>query len=238
MGTSALGTRSVVLAPGAAGGSAGDLPRTASAHVEPCAHSPVRRREPRSPAFESEAIVGIVQVAPGAESPHLGEHLTTDPDDEFGDRGELASVRLGGGVMEAGVGTGNGAGSGASRFKAGHPGRRGAKPGETGPAPGTRVASRLLRDMRWVYDHEAAEDLTPGQKMCRKVMEDNPREFLAQLARLEAAHQPHTRTRGNRKGQPANSGVEEPVEMDQGSERAQDAVERLLAEFQAKRGHS
>lgn len=61
-------------------------------------------------------------------------------------------------------------------------------------------APRQLKDMRHVYntrredDHQVAAD-TPGQALCRKVMHENPKEFLAQLNRLEELHRVRTEKR-------------------------------------------
>jgi hypothetical protein len=41
--------------------------------------------------------------------------------------------------------------------------------------------------MRRVYEQVEAEDRTPGQKLCRQLLRENPKGFLAQLAGLEKA---------------------------------------------------
>ena len=51
-----------------------------------------------------------------------------------------------------------------------------------------RRASRVLRDLRHVYEKPEAGDKTDGQKTLRKLFKERPGEFVAMLQRAEAAH--------------------------------------------------
>jgi hypothetical protein len=99
-----------------------------------------------------------------------------------------------------------------------------------------RQPSRLLKDMRWVYEHAEEDDKTPGQKMCRKLMNDNPKEFLTQLTGLEKAH----RTGASKESSAPKLvpvKTESPAEQeptDEGSERAIRLCEKLLDQFHQK----
>src|SRR5262245_19157353 len=73
--------------------------------------------------------------------------------------------------------------------------------------------------MRLVYSQEERKDRTQGQRTLRKLLEESPKEFIAQLARLEEAHA----RRGAKAAPPPG---EEPAQMDEGTERIRD----LLAE--------
>src|SRR5262245_58577838 len=82
----------------------------------------------------------------------------------------------------AGSGRGQAEGSKATQFQPGHPGRK------RGAGLRPRQPLRLLRDMRRVYEQDESKDCTPGQKALRKLFQDNPKEFIGQLAGLEKAH--------------------------------------------------
>src|SRR5208337_2333241 len=75
-------------------------------------------------------------------------------------------------------GRGQAEGSKSTRFQPGHPGRqRGGRR--------HRLPSQLLRDMRFVYAQDESKDRTPGQKLCRQMLKDDPKGFFSQLAKLE-----------------------------------------------------
>jgi hypothetical protein len=78
--------------------------------------------------------------------------------------------------------------------------RRGSKP------------SRLLHDMRLVYAQPERKDRTEGQKTLRKLFQESPKDFIAQLARLEEAHL----RRGAKAAPLPDAGV---LELDDGTAR-------------------
>jgi hypothetical protein len=57
----------------------------------------------------------------------------------------------------------------------------------TGGTKGAKKPPRVLKDMRQVYSKDESLDRTGGQKALRRMLNENPKEFLQQLARLEAA---------------------------------------------------
>lgn len=99
------------------------------------------------------------------------------------------------------------------------------------PRRGTKKPSRLLMDMRKVYEQEKEEDRTPGQRVLRGMLEKDPEKFIGRLGTMEAAHR-------SRVGVPAVAGVEKPKEsggensppgiVDEGTERVETLIERLL----------
>ena len=101
-----------------------------------------------------------------------------------------------------------------------------------GGKPGRRQPSELLRAMRLVSAQEEEEDAGPLQRHCRQVLKENPKEFLAQLARMEAGMKPG--------GGPTDSvRIEEPVpardspgpspsSADDGEVRVRELLTRLL----------
>src|SRR4051794_1750748 len=74
----------------------------------------------------------------------------------------------------------------ATQFGPGNSSARGVK--RKGQGAGQKKPPRLLADMRQVYNHPGGDGGTPGQKMLRKLFEDNPKEFVGQLAQLERAY--------------------------------------------------
>jgi hypothetical protein len=70
---------------------------------------------------------------------------------------------------------------------------------------------RLLRHMRQVYAREERKDRTEGQKTLRELLRESPKEFIAQLARLEEAE---ARRQPSRRA--AGPGEAERLEMDDG----------------------
>lgn len=90
---------------------------------------------------------------------------------------------------------------------------------------------RLLSDMRRVYECSDAKNFTAGQKVCKQLLEENPKEFIARLSALEQAHQA-TVVRA------AASGVESALEekRDEGVERCEELIGRMLDEA-AGQGH-
>lgn len=74
-----------------------------------------------------------------------------------------------------------GAGEKPWQFKKGQSGNPGGK-----PKSGAVKPAEILRDMRRVYRQEEKKDRTPGEKLCRRWLKDNPKEFLSHLARYEA----------------------------------------------------
>src|SRR5262245_54202334 len=85
-------------------------------------------------------------------------------------------------VEQGHVGRGQAEGSKATQFRQGHPGRKKGS-GRKGHKP-----SRLLRDMRLVYERDESQDRTPGQKALRMLLKDSPKEFISQLGQLERAY--------------------------------------------------
>jgi hypothetical protein len=123
----------------------------------------------------------------------------------------------------------NGPGSASTRFKPGHPGRRGAARGETGPAKGSKQPPRLLRDFRRVYEQAEELDRTEGHKTLRKLMTESPKEFLSQMTALERAHL--ARETKAMKVLSVAAVPTEPEEQDEGAVRMGELTERLLADF-------
>ncbi len=119
-------------------------------------------------------------------------------------------------------GRGQSEGSKSTQFRPGHPGRkRGGKK--------SRPPSQLLRDMRAVYSQDESKDRTPGQKLCRNILKDDPNRFFAQLAKLESSHEA-----GAAKAKVAKGPV--PVteqEVGPGTERCLRLAKNLLGEILA-----
>ncbi len=113
----------------------------------------------------------------------------------------------------------------ATQFKVGNPGPRGLK--RKGRGKGRKKVPLLLRDMKAVYGQDESKDRGPGQKVCRKVLTENPKEFLAQLAGLEKAHW----TEKERMG-PEPADPEEPEKVDEGTERVLELCDNILAEIE------
>src|SRR5258708_6160625 len=89
--------------------------------------------------------------------------------------------------------TANENGRARTQFQKGNPGGPGRS--RKGEGQGQPKPARLLRDMRAVYGQDESTDRGPGQKLCRKVLTENPKEFLSQLAGLEKAHQAREKER-------------------------------------------
>lgn len=119
---------------------------------------------------------------------------------------------------------GRAAGSRATQFKPGHPGRK------KGTGHRSNKAPLLLRDMRAVYRQDEVKDL-PRQKPLRQMLKDDPKGYLSQLAQLEKMQ-----AQGTVKGakSPKSSEKTKEAEPDEGTERAIGLVERLLDGFHAE----
>jgi len=91
---------------------------------------------------------------------------------------------------------------------------------------GQKRASRVLRDMRWVYDHPKEEPDTPGRGLCRRLLDKDPERFLARLTQLESGHQAA-------KGAGRASGEKEGERgKDEGEGRLLELIDRLLEDCQ------
>src|SRR4051794_25931801 len=97
----------------------------------------------------------------------------------------------------------------------------------TGSVKGRKPLPAVLKDMRAVYAQAESQDRTPGQKLCRTLLKDNPKGFLTMLGRLEQAH----RAGVEKEKKAAVPAVpEKPDETDGGEERARELIGRLLGE--------
>lgn len=108
------------------------------------------------------------------------------------------------------------------QFKKGTSGNPGGKPKDR---VGTSKPAKLYLDMRAVYQQEREKDKGPGQRNCRTLLDENPKEFLAQLGRLEAAHRT-AQAKGQEKADVLAGGG---VKPDEAEERILELCERLLA---------
>jgi hypothetical protein len=82
--------------------------------------------------------------------------------------------------------------------------------------------------MRHVYTRPSSADRTPGQKACRKWLDDNPRDFLGALSRREEAL---LASRAKKAGEDP----EEAGKPDGGWERAGDVLRKWQEEWDVGR---
>jgi hypothetical protein len=87
-------------------------------------------------------------------------------------------------------------------------------------------ASRVLRDMRAVYEQDPADDCSEAQRQLRVWFEEEPAKFMDRLSRMEEAHD--RRKDGRRKE--ARAEVNGP--QDDGESRALQNIDRLLGEWE------
>src|SRR5689334_5090323 len=118
---------------------------------------------------------------------------------------------------------GNGVGPGGRKvgFQPGNRVGAGPKPNRRSPPP------RLLSDMRAVYEDPEGKDGTPSQKMLRKLLADNPKEFMTQLAGLEKAHAAGAAKSGKKDAPAVPSepeGQEAVQEPDEGAARVEELI--------------
>lgn len=89
-----------------------------------------------------------------------------------------------------------------------------------------------LEEMEWVRRHERHEDVTPGQKAARKLLERSVSEFNKEVDRLES----------KARIEPANTSPSSPGSLevvplkDAGAQRVGLLCEKHLAEFRRRRG--
>lgn len=113
-------------------------------------------------------------------------------------------------------------------FGPGNPPKGGSQKGRRNKKP-----SELLDDFRWVYKHEESEKDTPGQRKVRQLQKDDPKGFMAQLSRMEAAFRAESPGRSEGMGGEAEgSGGEEERGPDGGEERVVELIDRLLGEWE------
>jgi hypothetical protein len=124
-------------------------------------------------------------------------------------------------------GRGQAEGSKATQFAPGHAGRK------RGAGRKRRQPSRLLCDMRKIYEQDESKDRTPGLKALRKLLQENPREFIAQLGTLEKAHRAATSKRVESRQSEALKPTAEAV-VDEGTERCLAIATKLLADLDAE----
>jgi hypothetical protein len=98
-----------------------------------------------------------------------------------------------------------------------------------GGKKGLKRPSRLLGDMRWVYENPAVEgeQLTAGQAQCRALQRDDSAGFLKMLSSLEKTHS--AGLRASKKGAEAEGGAASAPGHDVASERVEALIEELLA---------
>jgi hypothetical protein len=122
-------------------------------------------------------------------------------------------------------------------FSNGHDPRRyqhpvAAKPA-TLPDPTAGTEASFYSDMRHVRSRPASEDVTQGQRDCRKWKRQNLSTFMAKFTEVEKAHLAAGRDRSQEsktrdgKGQCPTCG-QEPESLDEGTEAASTVIERLL----------
>ena len=93
-----------------------------------------------------------------------------------------------------------------------------------------RQPTRLLRDLRHVYEKGGETDATPGQRTLRKMFEDRPGEFVAMLQRAEASH----RAGKDKDAKPAaQQGV---IGKDEGTERCVAILDEWIESWHGKGG--
>jgi hypothetical protein len=109
----------------------------------------------------------------------------------------------------------------ATQFQPGNPGPRGLK--RKGQGRGRRKPPQLLRDLRFVYSHAEGQDKSQGQRLCRKLLTNDPKAFLSQMAHLEKAHLQGAGKATESKAVP---------EVDEGEERAFGLIEEFFEQHQ------
>lgn len=111
----------------------------------------------------------------------------------------------------------------ATRFK---PGNQRARKGDH---RNRKKPPQLLADMRAVYSQAKEKDKKGGQENCRKLLNENPKEFLSQLRQLEQAWLAQ---------KSRDKALEKPLEPvlpeDDGEKLARERLETVLARLQAE----
>lgn len=124
------------------------------------------------------------------------------------------------------------------------PGRKPGVFGPDNPPPGgahrkgvpIRQVSQLLKDMRAVYNGKKEKDL-PRYAPLRKLLEEDGERFLAQLGSLERAHRSGSVKAAARvEARQMEKAAVEAGKADEGSERVEELIDRLLKEWDDERG--
>lgn len=112
---------------------------------------------------------------------------------------------------------------------------------------GYPIPGQVLKDYRRVYHKAASEGEKERIKRLRTMFEKDPKGFIASLEKMEGEYRKRLAAwaESERKQMPvaggslpaAGAGIPHPV-ADGGSERALDAITRLLAEFDRERGRA
>src|SRR5262245_27830717 len=87
--------------------------------------------------------------------------------------------------------------------------------------------------MRWGYRKREGSERTDGQRALRKRLAENPREFVAQLVRLEEAHAKKVAAGKAKEQAEAASDV---LPMDDGTARVLGLLDELLGKCREERG--
>lgn len=109
---------------------------------------------------------------------------------------------------------------------------KGHKSQKNKPGRAVKQPSKMLQAYRHVFDNPREADETEGQKLIRKLREDEPSKFLDQLNRLEAAHA----SKGSSPAGPTNANPDEEVDgqgsrRDEGEQKAGELIDRILEEL-------
>lgn len=99
--------------------------------------------------------------------------------------------------------------------------------GARGPVKGSRYkerASGLLQDMRWVYANPKKKRGTAGRELCGRIYDKDGQDFLTRLERMEKEY------RGRLKGEVVVEELEGGGIGDEGSEKVEALLERLIRE--------
>jgi hypothetical protein len=108
------------------------------------------------------------------------------------------------------------------------------RPNEVKPSgrPKKKLATSVLADMRKVYRKPEGSERTEGQRALRKLLKENPKEFVQQLVRLEEAHAKKVAARQAKEQAEAASGV---LPMDDGTARVLGLIEESLIDTEWKK---
>lgn len=114
---------------------------------------------------------------------------------------------------------------GRSGNPAGRPKKAGDAPAQPGAVPVIGSGSQLLDDYRHVYQNDASQDRTPGQKALRVLFEKDAGKFIGQFTKLEEAA-----LAGETGGARSPAAEPEPVERDAGTARCLGLLDEWLAD--------
>lgn len=104
----------------------------------------------------------------------------------------------------------------------------------TGGKKGAKKPSGLYKVMKDIFENKpikGGKEDSAGIKALRKMLSEKPAEYITKMSQLEVAYLGRPVKKEEPKEIADGPGKEAPVEVDEGAQRVEELIERLLGEY-------